>query len=158
MSNYDQLDFSQEELSAAMRRNYDRIISFITTPEFKALHDEMRSLPPAKRPSFVERIILNSAELRRRGVVVPEDILIQTSAFGDRRPTLFVVKIFLPSKFHCAWENTNITFDNEYDDNDVPRSPEMAWRAPLRVDVQASLISKGIDLNSAVVNDLLDAD
>lgn len=158
MTTYENLEFGQVELSEAMRRNYDRIISFITTPEFKALHNEIRSLPPTDRPSFVERVILNRAELTKRGIVVPEDILIQTSAFGDRRPTLFAVKLFLPSKFHCAWENTNITFDNEYDDDSVPRSSEMAWRKPLRVNLQASLISKGADLNSAVVDEAIGAD
>lgn len=153
MSAYPGLDFDREELSAAMRQNYDRIIAFVTTPEFKALHQELRSLPPTDRPNFVKAVILQPPELAKRGIVVPDDFLIQTSAFGDRRPTLFAVKIFLPSKFHEAWENTNLTFDNEYEDEQVSRDPERAWRPPLPVELQNSLISKGADLDSVVLDD-----
>jgi len=151
MGAYQGLDFSREELSAAMRQNYDRIIAFVTTTEFKALHRELRALPPTKRPDFVRRVILQPTELAKRGISVPDDILIQISAFGDRRPTLFAVKIFLPEKFHCAWENTNLTFDNEYEDEQVSRDPEMAWRAPLAVELQNSLISRGADLDNIVL-------
>jgi len=148
MSTYPGLDFDREDLSAAMRQNYDRLIAFVTTPEFKALHDELRSLSPTERPNFVKTVILQPLELAKRGIVVPDDFLIQTSAFGDRRPTLFAIKIFLPSKFHRAWENTNLTFDNEYPDEQVSREPDKAWRPPLTVEVQNALISKGRDLNS----------
>ena len=41
----------------------------------------------------------NEAERAARGFTVPEGILIQASAFGDRRPTLFAVKKFLLKKF-----------------------------------------------------------
>jgi len=151
---YQELDFGREELADAMRRNYDRIIAFVTTPEFKALHQELRRLPPAERPGFVEGVILQPAELAKRGIVVPDDILIQTSAFGDRRPTLFAVKIFLPAKFYGKpWENVNLTFDNEYEDEQVSRDPAKAWRPPLPVVVQNSLISKGADLESVVLVD-----
>jgi hypothetical protein len=151
MTAYQGLDFDREELSAAMRKNYDRIIAFVTTPEFKDLHRELRGMPPAERPAFVERVLLEPAELVKRGISVPEDVLIQTSAFGDRRPTLFAVKIFLPSKFHRAWENTNLTFDNEFVDEQVSRDPEMAWRRPLPVALQSSLIARGADLDSVIL-------
>lgn len=148
MNAYSGLDFDCQEIAAAMRLCYDRIISFVTTPEFKALHQELRGLPPTDRPNFVKAVILQPTELAKRGIVVPDDVLIQTSAFGDRRPTLFAVKIFLPSKFHKVWENVNLTFDNEYEDEQVSRGPDKAWRPPLRVELQNFLISKGANLDS----------
>lgn len=148
MTAYPGLDFDREELSAAMRHNYNRIIAFITTPEFQALDRELRSLAPPDRPHFVRTVVLQPTELAKRGIVVPDDFLIQTSAFGDRRPTLFAIKIFLPEKFHKAWENTNFTFNNEYEEEQVTRDPDKAWRPPLRVDLQNALISQGVDLES----------
>jgi hypothetical protein len=148
MAPYPGLDFDRDELSAIMRQYYDRLIAFVTTPQFKAIHQELYSLPSEDRPRFVQTVILQPTELAKRGIIVPKGILIQTSAFGDRRPTLFAVKIFLPEKFHKAWENVNITFDNEYEDNQVSKDPQMAWRPPLPVELQNSLISKGADLES----------
>lgn len=150
MGTYPQLEFDCEELSAAMRQSYDKLIAFVTTPQFKAMHQELRNLPPNERPNFVKTVILQPTELAKRGVVVPDGVLMQTSAFGDRRPTLFAVKTFLPSKFHKAWENVNLTFDNEYDNEQVSRAPEKAWRRPLPVSLQNWLISKGADLESVV--------
>jgi hypothetical protein len=148
MGNYQGLDFDREELSAAMRQGYANLIAFVTTPEFNAVHDEMRSLPQNERPRFVRTVLLEPTELARRGVVIPEDIMIQASSFGDRRPTLFAVKTWLPEKFHQAWENVNITFDNEYDDQKVHRNPEKAWRHPLPVALQEDLLSRGVDLET----------
>jgi hypothetical protein len=59
------------------------------------------------------------------------------------------VKKFLPVKFHAAWENVNLTFDNEYNDKDVSRDPAVAWRKPLPVSLQNALIAEHIDLESA---------
>jgi hypothetical protein len=146
MANYNGLDFDRAELSAAMREGYDRLIDFITSAPFAELHQELMQLSPQARPAFVENVLLQSGELNKRGIYVPPNILIQTSAFGDRRPTLFAVKTWLPEKFHRAWENVNWTFDNEFADDQVSRSLEVAWREPLSVSLQNSLISKGIDL------------
>lgn len=148
MQNYHHLEFNEEELSQAMREGYSKLIAFVTTPEFRAIHDEMRALPPAQRPSFVAQTFMNEGELNRRGITVPENILIQRSSFGDRRPTLFAVKMFLPERFHTAWENVNITFDNEFDDSSVSRDAEYSWRAPMPVGLQDRFISENIDLNS----------
>ncbi|WP_175948741.1 hypothetical protein [Burkholderia pyrrocinia] len=146
-NNYANLDFGREELAAAMREHYDKLIAFVSTPEFKSVHAELRRLPPTKRPEFVNAVLMQPQELARRGIVVPEGILIQLSAFGDRRPTLFAVKIFLPEKFHKAWENVNITFDNEFPDESVSRAPEKAWRCPLPVELQSAALSNGDDLD-----------
>jgi hypothetical protein len=151
VANYEGFDFGQAELTAVMRRTYDDIIAFVTTPEFKALHAEMMSLAPKDRPTFVAKVLLDSDELTRRNIAVPEGILIQTSAFGDRRPTLFVVKKLLPNKYSGPWENLNLTFDNEYADEDVSRSPEKAWRPPLPVALQNALIASNADLESVPV-------
>ncbi|TLX05682.1 hypothetical protein [Rhizobium sp. MHM7A] len=151
--NYPGLDFTQAELRAAMASYYDDLLEFVSTDEFRSLYRTLMALPPSERPTFVETVILSSKELEDRGIRVPEDILVQTSAFGDRRPTLFAVKKFLPEKFHRAWENVNITFFNDFDDETVPNDPENAWRLPLPVALQQALLANGIDLNS-VSNDI----
>jgi hypothetical protein len=150
-TNYQGLDFGRDELTAVMRKTYDEIIDFVTTPAFKAFHKELMSLQPKDRPVFVARVLLEPDELDKRGIVVPEGILIQTSAFGDRRPTLFAVKKLLPRKYHRAWENLNLTFDNEHEDEKVSHIPEKAWRPPLPVALQNALIAADADLESVPV-------
>jgi hypothetical protein len=120
-----------------MRATYDDLIDFVATPKFRALMDEFGRLPSHERPAFVLSVLLNKDELARRGVHTPEGILIQRSAFGDRRPTLFCVKKYLPQKYSDVWQNVNITIDNQFADESVSRAPEIAWRQPLPVDVQA---------------------
>jgi hypothetical protein len=146
---YEGLDFDQTELSGVMRECYSEILEFILQPAFQLIFAEMMSLEPTLRPAFVSDVWLDPTELERRGLHVPAGILIQTSAFGDRRPTLFVVKKFLPEKYHRAWENVNWTFNNEFKEEDVPTDPESAWRLPLAVSVQNALMSGGIDLQQA---------
>lgn len=149
---YHALDFDRDELSAAMRQAYDELIAFITTPQFKLFHQQLMELGPAARPAFVAATLFDNEELARREIVVPDGVLIQTSAFGDRRPTLFAVKKFLPERFHGAWENVNWTFDNTYADADVPRDDAHVWRPPLPVDLQNALIAEGADLQSVPVD------
>ncbi|MFE4023242.1 hypothetical protein ACFXPZ_38595 [Streptomyces sp. NPDC059101] len=132
-----------------MRKTYDELIEFVTTPAFKAIHQELMMLDPRERPAYVARVLMQPDELARRGVTVPDGILIQRSSFGDRRPTLYAVKKYLPEKYHAAWENVNLTFDNEYRDTEVPREAELAWRPPLPVTFQNELIERGIDLQAA---------
>lgn len=145
---YEGLAYGRTELAEAMRQTYAELIAFVTQPAFAAVYNELWSLPWQERPGFVRRVVLQPAELKRRGVEIPKGILIQASAFGDRRPTLFAVKKFLPKKFHNAWENVNLTFDNEYDDADISREPLVAWRKPLPVSLQDALISAGADLET----------
>jgi len=143
---YAHLAYSPAELQAAMRTHYDKIIDFVTSEPFKALMEEMSKLSHLARPQFIHDVLLDKAELKRRGVVVPEGILIQRSAFGDRRPTLFAVKHFLPEKFSDVWQNVNITFDNVYLDGEIARDRETCWRAPLPPDVQAQAMADGLAL------------
>jgi hypothetical protein len=146
---YPHMAYGKSELAAAMLANYDELIAFVTQPAFQAVYKELRELSATERPAFVNNVLLRPEELERRGVRLPPGILIQTSAFGDRRPTLFAVKKFLPEKFHDAWENVNLTFDNEYDDKDISRDPAVVWRKPLPVGVQTALIASNIDLEAA---------
>ena len=150
---YKSLSYSQEELAQAMRAAYDALIDFVTTPEFGKIMKEFGDLHGQERPSFVATVLLNKGELARRGVSVPEDILIQRSAFGDRRPTLFCVKKFLPNKFADVWQNVNITFDNYFADESVSRAPEFAWRQPLPVDLQAQVMADGGELEQIQYRD-----
>jgi hypothetical protein len=145
---YASFGFCREELAAAMRSAWDELIQFVTTPAFKAVHEELMTLPEPDRPGFVARVLLSREELQRRGVDVPADILIQTSAFGDRRPTLFAVKKLLPTKYHAAWQNVNITVDNKYSDDQVSRDPSTAWRPPLPVALQNAALAGGLDLET----------
>lgn len=152
-SNYPGLAFNRGELSAAMEEYYSDLREFITQPAFQAIFAEMMDLQPSDRPAFVRKVWLDFDELNKRGLQVPEGILIQTSAFGDRRPTLFVVKKFLPERFHGAWENVNWTFNNEFNDEDVPSDPENSWRLPLAVNVQNALMAGGVDLQTVPDDD-----
>lgn len=145
--NYPGLDFGSDELRLVMRRTYDELIAFSATPGFRKLHFELMDKPVKDRMAFVLDVILSEEERRNRGVETPEGILFQTSAFGDRRPTLYVIKKFLPERYHGAWENVNITFDNPYTDEEVSRDPAMAWRAPLPVALQSMALSRSIPLD-----------
>lgn len=149
---YDHLAYSQAELAAMMRTHYDKIIDFVTSEPFFALMEEMSTISHLDRPAFVRDVILSDTALAARGVIVPGGILIQRSAFGDRRPTLFAVKHFLPDGFTDVWQNVNITFDNNYIDSSVQRDRETCWRPPLPADVQASAMAAGEDLESVAAH------
>lgn len=145
---YDSLGYSREELCAVMRATYDELIEFVASPEFEEVMSELRSLKSTERPQYIVSVLLSESELRRRGVQVPEGILIQRSAFGDRRPTLFCVKKYLPAKYSNVWQNVNITFDNQFVDSAISREPEIAWRPPLPVALQAETMAAGRSLES----------
>ena len=134
----------RDEVHRALRSAYDRLIAFASTPEFQALLDELYSLPPAQRPGFVNDVVLNDSALRARGIGVPTGILIQRSSFGDRRPTLFCIKQYLPERLQIWWHNANLTFDNLVPDDSVP-SDRRAWRPPLEFDAQQALVAGLID-------------
>lgn len=138
--------YSREELAAVMRAGYDTLIDFVSTPEFQALMTEFGALSPVERPRFVVDVVLDDEALAARGIVVPHGVLIQRSSFGDRRPTLFCVKTFLPDGYRDIWENVNLTFDNAFAGDSISREPEIAWRAPLPVDLAARVLAEGGDL------------
>jgi hypothetical protein len=124
-----------------MRGLYDKLIGFVSSPPFRQLMAELNDLPEGQRPFFVQRVLLDDNELAARGIEVPDGILIQRSAFGDRRPTLFAVKHFLPEGMNDVWQNVNLTFDNQYGDADVSRDRDVCWRPPLSPGLQANLLA-----------------
>lgn len=128
------------QIRDAMLRCYEDLFAFVATPTFRQVHAELYSLPPNERPKYVLTVLMNPDALRERGVVPPTGVLIQRSAFGDRRPTLFCVKKYLPKELQLYWQNVNITFDNPVDDELVPRD-QRAWRKPLPAGAQATLIA-----------------
>ena len=147
--NYDGLEFDRQELRSVMTSYYEDIVNFITSPAFQDIFADMMSLPPSHRPRFVHDVWLDPEVLKSRGLEVPEGMLIQTSAFGDRRPTLFAVKKLLPEKYHVAWENVNWTFNNDFKEESVPSDADNSWRFPLPVATQNTFLEQGIDLQEA---------
>jgi hypothetical protein len=143
---YSELSYNQAELALVMRKTYDELIEFVTSAEFMDVMEELGALHSQERPAFVLSVLLDKGELEKRGIHIPDGILIQRSAFGDRRPTLFCVKKFLPHKYSDVWQNVNLTFDNHFLDESVSRAPEFAWRQPLPVDLQAEAMASGRDL------------
>lgn len=146
--NYEDLSFSRDELAAAMRKNYDDLIAVVAQPAFQEFYFEMMALPQTDRPSFVASNLFDVSVRERRGINVPPGVLVQASAFGDRRPTLFVLKKLLPEKFGASWRNVNLTFDNEFEDSTVPRDQDSAWRDPLPVARQNAALARGEDLQA----------
>lgn len=147
-SGYEGLTYDRAELTEAMHTTYSDLIDFVSTPEFGAIMQEMRALHHTARPAFVYDVLLRDDVLAERGVHRPPEVLIQRSAFGDRRPTIFVVKKFLPEKYKDVWQNMNITFDNDFIDASIGRDPQTSWRAPLSPDEQAAAIAADQDLET----------
>ena len=87
---YDGLGYSQAELTDVMRATYDELIEVAASAPFKSLMDELGALPAPERPDFVLRVILDESQREERGLVLPDGVLVQRSAFGARRPTLSV--------------------------------------------------------------------
>lgn len=145
----DNAETRAQAVRAAMREGYDELIAFAQTDGFQRIVTELFALPREERPGFVKRVILSPEERARRGCVAPAGILFQRSSFGDRRPTLFCIKTYLPDELHLPWQNVNLTIDDEYDDGDIPRD-ERAWRQGLPFDYQAALIAEGLDPKTVV--------
>lgn len=143
---YPNRSYGQTRLAEVMRATYDELIDVVTTDEFTAAMAEMGALDAEDRPEFVLSVFLDPEALVARNITVPDGVLIQRSAFGDRRPTLFCVKKFLPEEFSDVWQNVNLTFDNEFLDGSVSRAADLAWREPLPVHSQAQAMREGIDL------------
>ncbi len=131
------------DLKDLIKSYYDSLIEFVTETPFKLLIEQLYELPIQERPSFVKNVLLNQEELIRRGVEVPDGILIQRSSFGDGRPTLFVVKRYLPEEYRVAWENVNLTFDIAHKSDEVLCGAG-AWQRPIPWEVQAALYAMGL--------------
>ncbi|GAA6136570.1 hypothetical protein NBRC116583_03170 [Arenicella sp. 4NH20-0111] len=87
-----------------------KIADFVLDSAFNCVIGELYSLPEDDRPQFVLDVLLNSAELSERGVVVPERMSIQRSTFYDGRPTLFCIA--QKENLAYPWRKITITFDN----------------------------------------------
>ena len=95
-------------------------------------------------------MLLSDDALAACGIKWPKNILMQRSAFGDRRPTIFVVKRFLPEEFSNVWQNVNITFDNQFIDSTVKLDPDISWRKRLPISDQAAAMARGRSLGSSL--------
>jgi hypothetical protein len=135
---------SRAQIRGALSAAYHELIEFATTTAFQSLLTEMYELPATERPHFVNQVVLNQTAMQKRGIVPPSGIYIQRSSFGDRRPTLFCIKKFIPEEFQSHWQNANITFDNLTNVDDVPRDAR-AWRPPLPFDVQQGLVTGALN-------------
>ena len=141
-------DFTSEELTQAMQSNYDDLLAFFYSDDFQRVHQYMQDMTAQARAAFVRDVLINPEKLKEEfGIVVPDGIMIQRSAFGDRRPTVYCLKKWLPEKYHVVWENTNLTFDEIFDDQSVSRDASSSWRAPVRPDVQAIFVAAGYPLD-----------
>jgi hypothetical protein len=89
----------------------DQIAAFVYTPQFLSVLEELRAVPVNDRHLFVASVMLSEAELARRAVIVPRDLVIQRSVFADGRPTLFCVSKAIGGI--PPWHKVTITFDNE---------------------------------------------
>jgi hypothetical protein len=101
-----------ELLTSAVKEALGAIQQFAESPEFMAVLGELWSEPEPRRADFVSKVLLHPESLLRRGVVVPEGILLQRSWFRDNRPTLFCLTMHLADGL--PWHKVTITFDNEF--------------------------------------------
>jgi hypothetical protein len=130
-----------QKIKLEMFAGYKRLFEVTESTPFRHLVAELYDKPLAERPEFVSSIILDELERQKRAVFIPDDILVLRSAFGDRRPTLFCLKKYLPVELHRYWQNVNVTFDNPSQEE---VSERLAWRKPLNAGVQAAVIMQGI--------------
>jgi hypothetical protein len=135
-------ELTREDLREVMLDHYSDLLDVYFSEEFQNLFQEMRNLPEKERPQFVEEVFLDEEVLRKEGVEIPEDVLIQRSSFGDRRPTLFCLKKYLPEEYQekFAWQNVNITFDNDHENWPI-LDGEDAWRKPMHYNLEKKILS-----------------
>jgi hypothetical protein len=97
-------------LETVMQDALERIKEFAFSEPFVGVLAEFWSTPEAERAEYVSRVLLAPEELRKRGVRLPDDLLIQRTAFRDNRPTQFAIVKHLPDGY--LWRKATITFDN----------------------------------------------
>lgn len=131
-------DWNAVQLS--MREGYDKLIKYVSQPSFQAVLLELFGLPRSQRPWFVKSVLLSEENREKLNIKLPDGVLLVRSTFGDRRPSLFCVKTYLPEKLWKPWQNVNITFDEHYADTDIPRDAR-AWRPGLGFEEQAALMA-----------------
>lgn len=88
----------------------EEINAFTETKAFTSLVSELKSIPDRNsKYEFVRNVIINKKEQLKRGINVPEGMLIQRSYFSDNRPTLFCVVKYLKD----GKRKMTITFDDD---------------------------------------------
>jgi hypothetical protein len=112
-----------EHIAEAVRGGIRRIGELVCSPPFQAMIDELYSHAPEDRPSFVEKVVLDPAERRRRGIDdAAHGVIVQRSEFADQRPTLFCVTKILGLAY--PWQKVTITFDSGSPDDEQYVGPE----------------------------------
>lgn len=91
---------------------------FASTPEFQSVLAEMDPMTPREKDEFVRVVLLDPERRRARGLELPDGIVIQRTAFADKRPTIFCITKYLPDHIR----KVTIT----YDDEGVPWSQVMS--------------------------------
>jgi len=102
---------SSADFERALKGSFDELTDFVGGAEFQQLVADLYALPLGERARFVERVVIDMDELRSRGIVPPDGIVVQRSAFADSRPTLFCVTKKLPAGH--GWQKITVTFDND---------------------------------------------
>lgn len=133
-------NFSKANLYAAMKCAYDVLLDYAGKPEFQSMLSELYSLAPHERPIFVNEVIMNTENMANRGLSPPSGVFIQRSSFGDRRPTLFCIKKYIDERLQTHWQNVNLTFDNFFAEDEIPKGLN-AWRRPLPFEIQQALVA-----------------
>jgi hypothetical protein len=88
------------------------IYRYAASEEFQEMYRELQELESFEaQDEFVRHVLLDPAELVRRGLTPPEGVTIQRSAFGDKRPTIFCLVKYLPDGVRKA----TITLDHRSD-------------------------------------------
>jgi hypothetical protein len=98
------------ELTRWMADGLRAIAEYTSSERFRRMYDAMEGMSFEAKCHFVRTVLLNPAELERRGLTPPAGVRIQRSEFGDRRPTVFCVTQALPEG--AQWKRMTITFDH----------------------------------------------
>lgn len=93
--------------AAETRQSLLDITHFCRSDAFRHVLRELYDLDGPGRTAFVRDVLLDRDELASRGVILPEDMVLQRSAFADRRPTLFCVS----KPLSVGGAKVTITFD-----------------------------------------------
>lgn len=98
------------EFTRRLADGLETLKEYMNSEPFQRMLDEARPLDRAGRDLFVRSVLLNDAELARRGATPPEGVVVQRSEFGDHRPTWFCLSKFLPDG--TMWKRVTLTFDH----------------------------------------------
>ena len=66
-----------EEMKKDIQHTLGEIAEFVYTPRFYSLITELRALPVDRHKAFVRDVIINVEELKKRGIDVPTEMIVQ---------------------------------------------------------------------------------